>query len=232
MGLAPDHAELFVWRIEFPRGRPFLADAIRLGLRENREKYAAILRQFVDFGAAPLGDAAEAEAGRTAPHNRLADASNMVIQSNWSGFDGLLFWAPSMTVALPLGASLCGLLWLEGVPLKDDGKKDPAKSCTVDRFPFAAFSRDVYDLETLWLEHLVRRGGMPPVEHNERPWKHLFQAMIEGVKVAANATDGDKMSYEEQVSKLAADWYLRKLGAMLATKCIQRMKGGLKEDLD
>jgi hypothetical protein len=32
-------------------------------------------------------------------------------------------------------------------------------------------------------------------------------AKIEGVRVAANATDRDKMSYQEQVRKLAVDWF-------------------------
>ncbi|KAI0865184.1 hypothetical protein F4860DRAFT_346831 [Xylaria cubensis] len=219
MGLAPEHPELFVWRIDCPAGSPFSTDAGYFGLRRNCKKYANILRHFVDFVVAPLGSEGGSSINTqnwpTVLHNPRIDADNIIVRSDFSGIVGLLLWTTPPAVRLPFGASLLGLVFLEGTPLQvedategsEDGNKPARKASAraiVDNFPVKSYSRDVYDLESLMLRYLQQK--VPAFAQDPKLMKHIFAAMAQGVEVA-DVTDRDKEYYKHQVDRMSWDWF-------------------------
>lgn len=154
MGLAPKHHELFVWRIVCPAGRPFVADADRLGLRVNQDKYVGILKDYVDFVCEPLrlaGGLNNAKNWPLALHNPCLDASNIIVRADWSGIACVLLWGEPLVMTLPFGASLSGLVCLEGSPTGgDEGDGSPVG-------PFLSsegYSREARELQRLWMYYL------------------------------------------------------------------------------
>ncbi|KAI1847125.1 hypothetical protein JX265_014003 [Neoarthrinium moseri] len=129
--MSPDHPALFVWRIVYPRGRPFATDAYRLGQRQNHEKYVDILEHFVEFVLTPAGGHLPAAlVWPTVPHNDRLDARNIIVRPDWKGIVSVLFWGTPPVRALPWAASLCGLLYLRWTPLPNNKKK---KKCRIPR---------------------------------------------------------------------------------------------------
>ncbi|KAH8757947.1 hypothetical protein F5883DRAFT_566871, partial [Diaporthe sp. PMI_573] len=239
MGLPAEHRQLFVWRIDCPAGQPFSTDASYFGLRMNRQMYASILRDLVDLVAAPLallgseGEQGEGEeinvqqllqAWPMALHNPRIDADNIIVGSDYKSMVGLLRWTTPSVVTLPLGASLLGLLCLEGTPLQEPGDIElpwwsrnrdytaafhqrPVRR-NVDPFPFETHSRNAYDLERLML--LYVQAKVPALaQHPEikELWEHLFSAMRQAVDAADYMADGDKASYREQIGRMEWDWF-------------------------
>ncbi|KAI1425029.1 hypothetical protein F5Y12DRAFT_398932 [Xylaria sp. FL1777] len=239
MALPPKHRPLFVWRIDCPAGQPFSTDASYFGLRINRQMYASILRDLVDFVAAPLallgseGEEGEGEeidvqqllqAWPMVLHNPRIDADNIIVGSDYKSMVGLLRWTTPSVVTLPLGASLLGLLSLEGTPLQEPGDIELTRWSTntdfeaafhqrpvrknVDRFPFETHSCNAYDLERLML--LYVQAKVPALAQHpeiEELWKHLFSAMRQAVDAADYMADGDKESYRQQIGRMEWDWF-------------------------
>ncbi|KAI1745944.1 hypothetical protein F4680DRAFT_463348 [Xylaria scruposa] len=75
----------------------------------------------------------------------------------------------------------------------------------VNNFPVESYSRDVYDLEGLMLRHLQQK--VPALAQDPKLWIHIFAAMVAGVEVAVDITDGEKEYYKHQVDKMSWDWF-------------------------
>ncbi|KAH6982351.1 hypothetical protein BKA56DRAFT_616420 [Ilyonectria sp. MPI-CAGE-AT-0026] len=236
MGLAPNHPELFVWRIVSPAGRPFAADGHRLGMRVNQDKYVGILKHFVDFVCEPLRLAGGGDGlsnGQNWPmvlHNPRLDEYNIVVRPDWSGIACVLLWAAPPVMTLPFGASLTGLLCLEGLP-------DPYEPrCAEEGMapPFEGYSREVYQLQRLCMYYL--REKHPALAKDAQPWHRLFAAMAQGVAAAAWLEECRKKCYEEEFDEFAWDWFrfemdTRVSDAMVAA-CAESERGGGDGDVD
>lgn len=151
-------------------------------------------------------------------HNPRIDADNIIVRSDYWGIVGLFLWATPPVVQLPIGATLLGLLCLEGMPLQvqetgdDDGlrryRNKPAHQVpvrkVVEEFPFETYSRNAYDLERLmlrYLEEMVTGLALDPAL-----WDHVFSSMMQGVEAMAGTTDGDEECYRHQVNRIEWDW--------------------------
>ncbi|KAI9691241.1 MAG: hypothetical protein M1822_008861 [Bathelium mastoideum] len=245
-----DHKQLFVWRIVCPAGRPFAADGRRLGLWANQGKYVGILRHFVDFVFEPLqladGDRSSDEQGwPMVPYNPRLDARNIIVRHDWSGIAGVLLWAAPPVVTLPLGASLCGLLFLEAIPYNEEDEYTNEEGEDTDEEdehtdeegnpiflpPLTGYSRDVYELQRVSMYYL--REKVPKLMNDPKLWRRLFAAMMQGV-AAANASDLYKKCYERQVNELMWDWFHFEIDPRVSDEkaVVRAENGGKGEDGD
>lgn len=217
LALGCEQPELFVWRIECVRGRPFSAEAGRLTLPINGPRYEKVLRSYVDFAMAPMlrrGGVTGADAWPTAPHNLRCDGDNVIVRPGWSGFGGMVLWTAPAPVELPLGASLSGLLRLLGQPMRQKAVANPQNPWVpVDVLPFEGYRRDWDKFELLCPEYLQAQGAMPAVESDARSWQRMFAAMVEAVDLAADTADEDKPYYKREAEIMSGTWFHAKLGA-------------------
>ncbi|KAI1114804.1 hypothetical protein F5Y14DRAFT_461187 [Nemania sp. NC0429] len=218
MGLAPKHRELFVWRIVSPAGRPFAADADRLGLRVNQDKYVSILKNFVDFVCEPLRLARGGDRLGTVKdwplvlHNPILDASNIIVRTDWSGIACVLLWGAPAVMTLPFGASLSGLLCLEGTP---EGGADMQENPHRDG-PFISskgYSREARELQRLWMYYL--REKYLALAHDPQPWHRLFEGMALGMATTNDTTVLDMKRYATEVDQLKWDWFHFEMGPIV-----------------
>ncbi|EJT79398.1 hypothetical protein GGTG_04482 [Gaeumannomyces tritici R3-111a-1] len=211
MGLAPNYPELFVWRIVSRAGRPLLASCSRLGLRDNQDKYVGILKQFVDFVCEPLlrlaGGGNCLSDGQDWPmvlNNTCLDVYNIMIRPDWPGIACVLLWTKPLVMTLPFGASLDGLLFLEGKPDTDPGV-DGNPICEADPSRFKSYSREGRELQRLCMYYL--REKIPVLTNDPQPWHRLFAAMAQGVATAAECTELGYKCYARQLDELTWDWF-------------------------
>ncbi|KAH8761544.1 hypothetical protein F5883DRAFT_562170 [Diaporthe sp. PMI_573] len=216
LALGPGQPELAVFRIECARGRPFSAEAPRLTLAVNGPRYEAVLRSCVDFAMARMRrGGADADAWPTAPYNPRCGGDNLIVRPGRAGVGGLLLWTAPAPVELPLGAALCLLLPLLGQPLRPPVEIDPKSKYpyVVDVLPFQGHRRDGDRFQLPVMEQLQAQVAMPAVECDHRSWQCLFAAMAEGVKLADDIADADKMYYMHEIDILRGTWFLDRLGA-------------------
>ncbi|KAK2592811.1 hypothetical protein QQS21_009479 [Conoideocrella luteorostrata] len=216
MGLAPKHSEeLFVWCIESPAGRPFAADCHRLGLRVNHGKYIGILKHFVDLVYEPLTlhtrgvGGSDGVSGRQAwpmvPHNPRLDEYNIIIRPDWSGIACVLLWEVPPVMSLPFGASLSGLLRLEGYPLPDVGVDgNPLRRANPSLF--LTYNREGRELERLCMYYLREKISFL-ADDDPLSWHRLFEAMNQGFATAVDLDELDRLCYARQVNELKWDWF-------------------------
>ncbi|OAG38284.1 hypothetical protein AYO21_07510 [Fonsecaea monophora] len=213
MDVAGKHrTKLFVWRIEAPVGRPIAADIDRLGLRVNQEKYLNIMKHFVDFVCKPLPPrwdrrGRNLDTGKNwpmVPHNPLLDVNNIIVRPDWSGIAGVLLWGAPPLMTLPFGASLSGLLRLEGVPdLEDAG--DDEQACEINPSMFDTYSRNGRELERCCLYYL--REKIPTLGDDPLAWRRLFKAMRDGTAAAGNTSKIERICHAAQVQDLRWEWF-------------------------
>lgn len=203
--------DLFVWRIVSPAGRPFAADAYRIGLRANQDKYVSIVKHFVDFVCEPLrgGGGGGNRLGNgndwpMVPHNPLLNKHNIIIREDWSGIACVLLWAVPSVATLPFGASLSGLLTLTGNP-HDQGDAKNDRSYTHYPSMFKNYSREAAELERLCMYYLREKHSA--LASDPRPWHSLFAAMAQGVATAAHSDKLKDEVYGMQVDELKWDWF-------------------------
>ncbi|KAI0466867.1 hypothetical protein F4859DRAFT_526357 [Xylaria cf. heliscus] len=215
----PGRPELPVWRIECARGRPFSAEAPRLTLAVNGGRYEAVLRSYVDFAMAPMrllgSGSLDADAWPTAPYNPRCGGDNAILRPGGAGFGGLVIWTAPALVELPLGAALCGLLPLLGQPMRPPVAIDPESKYpyVVDPLPFQGHRRDGDRFQLPCIEQLQAQGAMPAFKSDRRPWKSIFAAMAEGVDLATDIADADKLFYKRETEILSGTYFHARLGA-------------------
>ncbi|KAL2276406.1 hypothetical protein FJTKL_00920 [Diaporthe vaccinii] len=125
-----------------------------------------------------------ADAWPTAPYNPRCGPDNPIVRSDMAGVGGLLFWPGPGPVELPLGAALCGLLPALGKPMRPPAEIDPKS-----KYPF----------QIPCMEQLQAQVAMPAVERDLWSWQRLFAAMAEGVDLAADMPDADKMYHKREI---------------------------------
>lgn len=240
MGLAPNHPEeLFVWRIVSPAGRPFAADGYRLGLRVNQDKYVGILKDFVDFVCEPLrlaGGSDRLSNVKDWPmvlHNHCLDVYNIIIRPDWSGIACVLLWGAPPVMTLPFGASLSGLLYLEGNPAAGTDK-DGDPICKANPSLFNGYSREARELQRLWIYYLREKHSA--LANDPQPWHRLFEAMGQGIPTAADSNEVDNKCYGRQVDELEWDWFHFEMDPSVpgesAVACAESGRGEEDGDVD
>ncbi|KIW14263.1 hypothetical protein PV08_07045 [Exophiala spinifera] len=238
MGMVPEHpAELFVWRIVSPAGRPIAANRYRLGLRVNQDKYVGILKQFVDLVCQPLrlaGGGGRLHDEKDWPqvlHNHLLDVFNIIVRPDWSGIACVLLWGAPPSMTLPFGASLCGLLFLlEGGP--EDGNPISKANPSL----FGTYSHEARELERLCMYYLQEK--IPALADDPQAWHRLFGAMNQGIETAADwGEEVDRIGYQKQLDELRWDWFQWETKAdtpkgSAVVACAESGRGGEKGDMN
>ena len=136
--------------------------------------------------------------GSTACGRMAYGADTLIVRPDKGGVGGLLFWPDPAPVELPLGAALCGLLPVLGKAMRPPAEIDPRPKYqwVVEFLPFQGHRRDGDRFQLPSMEQLQAQAA---VTHDLQAWRCIFAAMAEGVDLAADIADADKMHYKREI---------------------------------